>query len=191
MLELEYIRTLEICPITTSNYCGIAEGYNTTEFIKINNSSWRVVNRGELQTIRFDNSTLQTLDYKNSVGIIGHRFHQNSLYVYLDESIEDPQISLKSKDQVSTNPTRPYLNDSRWKISNLTYGKDGIEFNTQGFGDAHMVWLVPEPGEYDLYINNKSIGQYKSAGNKLEISFKYDAITECKVQIKKIITTTE
>lgn len=115
---------------------------------------WRVENRGELQTIRFDHATSKAVDYARSDGVLGERLYQGSLYVALDAAHPAPVIALKAsaRPDVLSDATRPYLIQARWRVWGLKLGTDRFEFAAQGFGDGEMAWKMPKPGRYRVVL---------------------------------------
>ncbi len=155
--NLRYAQTQEIAPISTSHYAQIAEGFYSTRLIPLGPKKWRIANRGQLQTLRFDDAAKLAVDMENSSGVIGQRHSKGSLYVSLDASMQKPVIALKefSTEKKSPDSASPYLVQGRWHIWNLeSPGKHQTTFTAQGYGDGEMVWKVPEPGPYKLSLSN-------------------------------------
>jgi hypothetical protein len=145
--NLDYVRTLEIIPITTSNYAAVAAGFYSTRIVKLNGRSWSIANRGALQTIRFDEADNLGVDFRRSAGVIGQRRHQGSLYVSLDEAQENPIVSLQAGP-----PEEPFLVQSRWKVFNVQTGKDLLSFSASGYGAGDMAWKMPVEGRYSIRL---------------------------------------
>ncbi|MCB1738624.1 MAG: hypothetical protein KDI42_10890, partial [Gammaproteobacteria bacterium] len=66
--NIDYVRTLDITPITASQYAAIADGFYTTRFETLGADRWRVHDRGALQTLRFDRATFRAVDFTRSRG---------------------------------------------------------------------------------------------------------------------------
>ncbi len=150
--NLDYARAQPVAPIPASQFAAIAEGFYSTKLIPLGENSWRVTQRGALNTLRFDHATLQTVDLARSSGVIGQRHFQGSLYVYLDQAATSPVVTLKPlplSGQEADSPN-PYLIESRWQISGLTHKDTGFRFTTTGFGAGDMRWHVPEDGSYQV-----------------------------------------
>jgi hypothetical protein len=186
--NIQYAVSQKITPITTSHYTHIAEGFYTTKIIPLDTDIWAVENRGALQTIRFDRQSLKSVDFKNSKGVIGQNYTNGSLYVYLDSSTERPIISLKSNpgQLAARKENTAYLIDSRWTISDVSQGKDKLEFNAQGFGAGDMTWQVPADANYRININGKDTDTVASENRLLELKIKQDAIEPLHLTITKI-----
>src|SRR6185436_16700081 len=95
---------------------------------------WKIENRDGLETIRFDRSTLQTVDFGRSSGILGQRRFQGSLYVALDPADTSPILALRQARSIEdgdSSPT-PYLVDSRWEVSDLKRNVAGFSFDSWG-----------------------------------------------------------
>lgn len=161
--NLEFARTQEITPVTASHYSQIAQGFYSTRLIPIKPNSWRIENRGRLQTIRFDRSSLKAVDFSRSSGIVGQRHFQGSLYVYLDEAAENSVITLKKMSLYYQEPssTVPYLIKSRWPVWNLQRGKKSFTFSSGGFGKAEMEWKVKSQRNYAVLLKDKETILYQ------------------------------
>lgn len=155
--NLNYASSQDIAPVTTSEYTKIAEGFYGTQITEMGPNSWRIDNRGELQTIRFDRHSTQSVDFQNSKGVVGQRYLQGSLYVYLDGNVEQPVIALKDNPDASEPPEEPvsYLVESRWLVSSVARKDNRVDFQAQGFGAGDMIWQVPAAGRYRVTAGGK------------------------------------
>ncbi len=93
---LDYARSLPIAPITTSHYAAIADGFFETVLRPAGPDAWLIENRGELNTVRFDDAGGISVDFAASHGVLGSNRHAGSLYVALDPAIGVPKVALKS-----------------------------------------------------------------------------------------------
>lgn len=143
--NLNHARKQKITPIETSHFSDIVNGFFETEIIPVTKDQWKIENRGALQTIRFDKASLMQVDFSKSVGVVGQKHYQGSLYVYLDQSVKSPTIKLKSNGQYWKEPDgeMPYLIDARWRIWNIQQSPSGLTFDSQGFGVGEMFWHLP------------------------------------------------
>jgi hypothetical protein len=150
--NLEFIRGQNIAPIATSRYAAMADGFFSTKIIAVDKNRWRFENRDALQTIRFDQATLKTVDFTRSEGVIGQRHYQGSLYVALDETHPAPVIALAKIEKTDQEPqaNRPYLVQSRWRVFALESTKERVRFNSDGFGPGEFYWQFPQPGAYKV-----------------------------------------
>jgi hypothetical protein len=158
LANLRYVREQEICPVAASRFAKIAAGFFTCRIQRTGEDTWRIQDRGELQTIRFDRATFSQVDFTRSRGVIGQRHLQGSLYVALDPSVQEPIIALRRYHSYHRLPDadRPYLIDARWRVWGFISEQEGFTFATQGFGDGKFRWKVPESGtSYEI----KWIGQ--------------------------------
>ncbi len=142
--NLNYARSQPLAPVTASHYTRIAEGFHNVRFIPEGRRQWRIEDRGALQTVRFDDDNI-AVDFAESNGVIGQKYHQGSAYIYLDESVEVPVVALKEKGDAAdiTYADFPYLVESRWRVWGVEYADDGFSFHAQGFGDGDMIWQLP------------------------------------------------
>ena len=155
--NLEYIRSQEVIPIATSRFAGIVDGFNSTKIFSIGKNSWKIEERGALQTFRFDRAALSSVDFTKSDGVVGQRHFQGSLYVYLDKQHEAPVITLKKSTTVHEEPRENtiYLINSQWRVWDVQrHQADHISFTTQGYGTGTMQWKVPDSGTYVVFPEN-------------------------------------
>ncbi len=147
----------------SSQYAAIANSFLTTEIIPLEKNRWQIVNRGALQTIRFDHATLKAIDFEKSEGVIGQRYYQGSLYVALNPQVKKPIIAIKSYKNPGYYPysSEPYLINSRWQIISLQKSKDLLIIAAQGFGRGEMLWRMPKPGSYAITVRNKGTTLYE------------------------------
>lgn len=155
--NLDYVRSQEIAPIAMSQYASIVGGFYQAEIYELGPSKWKIGNRGALQTIRFDHATQIAVDFSQSKGVIGQRYLQGSLYVYLDASENEPVIALEGNDDYWTYPSahHPYLIDSRWPVRDVQTKEETTAFTTNGFGAGQMRWRVKEEGSYQIKQSGK------------------------------------
>jgi peptidoglycan/xylan/chitin deacetylase (PgdA/CDA1 family) len=137
-------------PIAASQYAAIAEGFFTTEITALGASTWRIHNRGALQTVRFDDASGVTLDLVRSVGVIGQRRKGATLYVALDGAYDDVVVALT--DTAVANVTHPYLIDGRWQFHSLDRHDCGFTVVVQGFGSGQMRWGGLAAGIYRVSV---------------------------------------
>jgi hypothetical protein len=167
--NLDFIQRQEIAPITTSRYAAIADGFYSTKIIAEDKNRWRFENRDALQTIRFDQATLKTVDFSRSEGVVGQRHYQGSLYVALDDTHPAPVITLTKPEKTDQEPpaSRPYLVQSRWRVFALESTRERVRFNSAGFGPGEFHWQFPQPGAYKVITTN-------NLGKRLRIATRTD-----------------
>jgi len=156
--NISYARSQEIAPVTVGHYSDIADGFYTVAIDKIGPDKWQIDNRGALQTIRFDHATLKSVDFEHSSGVVGQRYLQGSLYVYLDADVNRPIIALADNELFDQLPPAsvPYLISSRWLVSGLHTHKNGIDFAAEGFGSGEMKWRVPAAGTFHVMMDKQT-----------------------------------
>ncbi|MCW2243391.1 polysaccharide deacetylase family protein [Azospirillum canadense] len=148
--NLAAAREAEIAPVMASTYAAIADGFYATRLIPDGERRWRVKDRGDLNTLRFDRASFTAVDLNRSTGVIGQRHHQGSLYVALDPAVAEPVVALGEAARADQDPpvARPYLVQGRWAFNGLVVDGGGFRVGAQGYGKGEMVWHVPEPGRY-------------------------------------------
>jgi len=176
---LSAIRSLEVAPITTSAFARVAQGFYSARLVALEDGRWRVVDRGALQTIRFDRASLKTVDFVRSEGVLGERSHQGSLYIALDPASDTPVIALKPREDLMDLPAadRPYLMESRWPVTQLTQEGAESRAQVQGFGPLAATWVVPEPGSWEvaLLLDGREVAEAKvTVGEDRRLPIRFD-----------------
>jgi len=92
---LNLARKSDVIPIKASHYAAIADDYFNVKIEQIEANSWAVLNRGAMQTMRFDDAMGLRVNYSRSIGVLGTTRHEGSLYVALDEAVERAVIALQ------------------------------------------------------------------------------------------------
>lgn len=167
--NIAFVHTQEIAPVNASHFSQMISGFYATEFEPVSAKRWKILNRGELQTIRFDKATLQSVDFAQSEGVVGQRHFQGSLYVYLDAKVDNPIIALKDEERYWEEPQGdvPYLIDSRWLVYDLVRHEDGsVDFTSQGFGASEMRWYMPGQGVVAVNLEPSWTAVKHSLGKK-------------------------
>jgi hypothetical protein len=151
--HLDAARHASVTPIAASHYAAIADGFFSTEITALTSERWAVRNRGALQTLRFDDAVALAVDFGRSVGVIGQRRKGSSLYVALDEALDEVIVALRSAaDDVM--PGVPYLVEGRWTFRDVRRSECGFTAMTKGFGIGQMTWAGLKPGPYRLSVRN-------------------------------------
>ncbi len=169
--NLDYARTQDLIPITASDYAAIANGFYTTEIIPEGEHAWHIKNRGNLETLRFDDATDLSIDFNASRGVMGQHVFNDSLYVALDPAAEDIYMVVHKGRNASG---KMYLVQSNWKIKNLHRNGGDVEFDADGYGKGNMVWKGDAGAEYRVTSRDrkgKSLQTRVHAGNNGLISF--------------------
>ncbi len=154
--NLNYARKQNIIPIETSHYADIANGFYATDIIPLGENTWKIRNRGALNTLRFDDALLKSVNFERSEGVIGQSYFQGSLYIHLNQTTKEPVINLIKLNKSGVLPKHhtPYLVESNWLIKDLQYVKDLLIIETSGFGSGNMQWKMPEVGNYLVKISS-------------------------------------
>ncbi|MFQ5450078.1 MAG: hypothetical protein ACE5E9_05580 [Nitrospinaceae bacterium] len=192
--NLNYARSRELAPVTTSHYASIAEGFFSTRFIQEGPRRWRIENRGSLQTLRFDRADSLAVDFEKSRGVIGQRHYQGSLYVSLDEAEVAPVLVLRDHFQGGRFPASPvpYLVQGRWRIWDVKVpDPNQVSFSGQGFGEGEMVWKVPLAGEYQFQLlddrgEGETLVQTTDTDGLLKVSFSSRALDPVNVTFSRL-----
>jgi hypothetical protein len=144
--HLDAARQATLAPIAASHYAAIADGFFSTEIAKASDLSWRILNRGALQTVRFDDASAVSVDFARSAGVIGQTRKGTSLYIALDESVEEAVVTLTAEAPALAQP--PYLIDGRWTFRDFRRSECGFSVRAKGYGTGQMSWAGLRPGPY-------------------------------------------
>ena len=71
-------------------------------------------------------------------------------------------------------------------VNRFTETQDGINFTVEGSGDAQVTVGLQDETEYEVFINNESIGKMRTnLGGKLNLSVELSETEEVDVRIEK------
>ncbi len=149
--NLRYARSQQLAPITASQYAAIVDGFHTATIVELAPGRWRIDGRDGLDTVRFDHADGEAVDFEASLGVAGQRHFQGSLYVALDAAERSPVVALARPGQPPA-PGRPYLVESRWRISKLRVEGARFAFEARGFGAGEMEWRVAPHAAYTIRV---------------------------------------
>jgi polysaccharide biosynthesis protein PelA len=110
--------------------------------------AWAILNRGSLETVRFDDVETLSLDMVKSSGVLGANRHQGALYVALDPAVLRPIVALTTRASAAEQgdgAAIASLISSRWSFSNRITRACGFTVDAQGFGPGEMQWQL-RPG---------------------------------------------
>ncbi|MEQ1753777.1 MAG: hypothetical protein ABL973_06560 [Micropepsaceae bacterium] len=139
---LDYSAAQDIAPITASEFAAVGQGFFSARLNEIGPQSWRVEDRGRLNTLRIDGASSTEINPDHSSGILGSNRQSDTMYVALDPAVSVPIVTLRTRTTLPVQ--RPTLVESRWTVSSLNYDQDSATFQVRGFGPGTMVWSVPQ-----------------------------------------------
>jgi hypothetical protein len=147
--NLDFARNSAIIPIRTVDYVKAAQGFYTAEIEKLGAMSWRIKNRQNLQTVRFDRAFQLVADMENSVGVLGYNYYQGSLYVSLDPAVMEPIVALGDLKTLGRygSQSKPYLLESNWLIKDLQFINKSLIFDASGFGQSIIKFRMSDAKE--------------------------------------------
>jgi hypothetical protein len=150
---LDWARSADLAPITASQYAAIADGFFSTQLEQAGPSSWLVSDRDGLQTVRFDGSDRQFVDIRDSVGVVGSRMYQGSLYVALDASVPAARISIRREQPIANadaGASIAQLEEANWMVHDVKRGAGRLTYSALGFGTARFSWKDLARGNYHV-----------------------------------------
>jgi hypothetical protein len=148
--QLTAAQASALTPVSASRYAAIVDGFFAIRIERTGTASWRVRNRGALQTLRFDAADGREVDARASIGVIGQSRRGATLYVALDESVEPALVVLGPRRAGDPGLT---LNESRWLVRNVVTSECSFGFDAQGYGAGAFSWLGAAPGRYMLTVS--------------------------------------
>jgi hypothetical protein len=152
--HLDTARQAAVTPIAASHYSAIADGFFSTQMTALGESSWLIQNRGALQTVRFDDVASLAVDFTRSVGVIGQRRKDNSLYVALDEAFDEVIVALGPDAGESADGSAPHLIEGRWTFRDMRRRECGFTVMAKGYGTGQMTWGGLRPGSYHVFVRD-------------------------------------
>ncbi len=168
--NIAWAKKQEIAPVTATRFAEIAEGFFRVRIEAEGPRTWRVRQRGALQTLRFDRVAATTApDLAASIGVMGSRRVNDALYVALDPAVPEPRVVLTDQPAPAAS-----LVSARWPAEALIRQADRVAFNSaQGFGPGEMRWQMPAPGRYTISVGGQA--QTAEAGSDRMLSFSLPA----------------
>ena len=152
--NLNLARSMTLAPIPASQYAAIADDFFGVSLSRVEADAWTVQNRGNLQTVRFDDADALAIDMDKSKGVLGSTRHPGgALYAALDPAVEPVIVALKERPSSDTPPpllTRAELISGRWMFSNYQQDGCGFTIDAQGFGFGEMVWQAAPGRRFDI-----------------------------------------
>ncbi len=142
-----------LTPVSANRYAGIVDGFFSARVDRVGSATWRISNRGELQTVRFDAADEREVDLQSSVGVIGQNRNGTTLYVALDETIE-PAVIVLGPPALSRTVSRGLaLVESRWLVRHVVKDECALSFEAQGYGDGSFSWSDAASGRYMITVD--------------------------------------
>jgi hypothetical protein len=139
--------------VSANRYAAIVDGFFSARVDRVGSATWRISNRGELQTVRFDAAEGSEVDFQSSVGVIGQKRNGTTLYVALDETIE-PAVIVLGPPALSRTVARSFaLVESRWLVRHVVRNECALSFEAQGYGDGSFTWSDAASGRYMITVD--------------------------------------
>ena len=169
---LEIARKGEVVPVAASHYAAVANSFFSATIEQVGVMSWSVANRGQLQTVRFDDADALDVNMTASSGVLGSRRTNGSLYVALNSAVQNAVVTLGTADAPAPEPdpsavvagsqtpppATPFasLVSSRWLFSNRAALPCGFELTAQGFGPGQMQWQTAAGKSFSISASRGS-----------------------------------
>jgi len=146
----DYVLKQEINPIFPSRYIQMVHGWMNIDIKKLDQKQYEISNNGDLRTIRLDNTDLYP-DYRKSKNIVGHKYLNESLYIYLGAERKSTLVLSKKS------PEQPYIKDSSVIVNSFNNGViEGESFypgeiNIMNKGKASQI-KIPNIGTFKVKV---------------------------------------
>lgn len=150
---LEWARAAELAPVSASQYAAIADGFFSMRIERMEPGRWLISTRDGLNTVRFDDLQGQSIDMANSVGVVGSRSYQGSLYVALDPAVSDAIVALRNEAGSPDAPadlTGAQLDQANWVLRNVERESCRVSYSAAGFGAPRISWHEVPQGTYRI-----------------------------------------
>lgn len=159
-----YARSQPIFPVQTSQYVRIANDFYRLRLFKLGDG-YRVMNDGELRTIRFDQEK-RNVDMESSKGVIGFKKFQGSLYVFLDESaIHDVKLTSKA-------PQRAFVEESNFFITDFKASPKRVSLKKKGWGIGELkLGGMAAHRKYRVTFQDQKTEELSNADGELKVRF--------------------
>ena len=157
----DWTKSQEYLPIFTSSYPDIIDGFMSSRFLKIENG-YNVKNNGELKTLRID-SKEHYPDYKRSGNILGHRFVNDSLYIFLGSKDESSLTLTKTK------PSQLHMVWSDFVFEDAQLKKERIILKGRSLKNKKMKFFI---GKDRKILNNTQVNSIHYEGEYATLEFK-------------------
>jgi hypothetical protein len=151
--QLSEVRFATLTPVSANRYAAIVDGFRNAHIDRVGSATWRIRDRGALQTLRFDLIDGRQADLGLSVGVIGQKQEGSALYVALDEMVEPAVVVLGPPSQSPSASSGLVLVDSRWLIRHVVRDQCAARLEAQGYGDGSFTWSGAKPGRYLLVVD--------------------------------------
>jgi polysaccharide biosynthesis protein PelA len=175
--NLMLARASRVAPVTAATYAAIADSFYDVAMVETGPRTWRVTNRGALQTLRFDDEAASLVpDYAASRGVIGHTRHAGSLYVALDSAVDVVTLKLDPAGKTTRAASNPWLMDSRWRLSDVTAETCRVAGRAQGFGAGEMTWGQVKRGRWQFTVAGQRVEAVVGADGVLSLTLPGSAI---------------
>ena len=135
--QLQAASTATLAPVSANRYAAIVDGFFAARIERIGDATWRITNRGALQTVRFDAANGHEVDLRSSRGVIGQKYQGTALYVALDEAVEPAVVVLSPR---PLSPPDLGLVESRWLVRDIAHAGCALSFAAQGYGEGAFSW---------------------------------------------------
>jgi hypothetical protein len=150
-LSAAHLSTLT--PVSANRYVAIVDGFLKASIDRVGDATWRIRDRGALQTVRFDAADSHEADLHSSVGVIGQKRDGSTLYVALDEATEPAIVVLKSSASPPTVSQGFALVESRWLIRHVVKDQCALRFEAQGYGAGSFTWAGASSDNYLIEVD--------------------------------------
>jgi hypothetical protein len=149
--QLSAASLASLTPVSANRYAAIVDGFFSARVDRVGDATWRISDRGALQTVRFDAAEGHEVDLQSSVGVIGQKRIGSALYVALDETIETATVALVPPGAASRGGLA--LLESRWLLRHVMKDECGLRFEAQGYGDGSFAWSGAPSGRYIIVVD--------------------------------------
>ena len=152
---LDLARASDVVPVTAARYADAVTGFMSYTAVAEGPSTWRIEDRGDLQTLRFDGAGGRVLDLAASEGVLGARRKDASLYVALDPGTPAPRVVLVEGNGASGivgQESMPALVHARAEVLAMDRAACVTRMTLLGYGEAEVEWLATPTRTYEVTL---------------------------------------
>jgi polysaccharide biosynthesis protein PelA len=161
----DYAATHEVFPLFASEYPPIVSDFFATTITPLSGGGFEILNNGALKTIRYDHES-RNVDLGRSVGILGFRHYQGSLYVALDDRRRH-EIYL-----TTTPPRAPHVMRATFRVTEFSGTASRLTFLKRGWHQSQMTLggMIPKQ-LYWVHLGEERLQFTSTDDGELTIAF--------------------
>lgn len=119
-------------------YASAVAGFQSAQIAAVGKNTWRIRQRGALNSVRLDGVTGWQVDFTRSTGIIAEHRVQDALHVAFDPEASEVLLALREASAATQGTKLPVLHHANWHLRGLHRRGDTVGFVAAGFGEGDI-----------------------------------------------------